>query len=774
MGYVAIGQSVQRYEDPVLLRGEGRYTGDVSLTNQSYGFVLRSPHAHARIRSIDTTAASAVDGVLTILTGKELHAEGLGKMPLLVPPVPNLDIEAIHRPDRFGLALDTVRVVGEPVAFVVAETLDIAKDAAEKIEIDYEVLACAVEAPAAMAEGGSTVWEERPGNMSFEKEFGDKEATDAAFAGADHVVSQHMVVNRVAVNSIEVRGTVADFDSATGKCTVYVGNQGVFGLRNVLADLIFNEPAENFRVITGNMGGSFGMKGTYPETILTVWASRRLGRPVKWENDRQESILSDNHGRGKIADAELALDKDGNFLGLRVNVIANMGAYLSPLAFMHTLLSIGGLVGVYKTPAAHHKVSGVFTNTGSTNPYRGSNRPDTCYILERLIDVAAAEIGIDRVELRRRNFIKPDDMPYKIPLGGVYDCGDFERNFDDALARIDYAGFMARQEQSAKDGKLRGFGVANNIENAAGPGNEYADIAFDKDGSVTVSAGTTDNGQGHATMYTQVVCDRLGISPDRVRVIEGDTAALADGGGTGGSRVSSYGSSAATAAADQLIEKGRQIAAHILEAGISDIEFDDGRFVVAGTDKEVSLDEVVEAAFAPEKLPAGMETGFSESGTFQGKAPNYPNGCHACEVEVDPDTGRVDLVRYVGVSDVGRVINPLILAGQIHGGIGQGAGQVLMEGIEYDPDSGQMLTGSFLDYAMPRANDFCAFEVADNPTFTEVNPLGVKGAGEVGTACAMPVVVNAVVDALSAYGVTHIDMPLTAEKVWSAMHAARN
>jgi len=774
MGIVAIGQSVTRDEDPVLLTGRGQYNGDINLPNMAYGYVLRSPHARAKIKSIDTSAAAAMEGVAAVLTGDDLMADKIGKMPLVVPPIPGLDIETVHRPARYGLAVGEVRVVGDPVAFIVADSLLIAKDAAELVEVDYEVLDPVTDALTSKDGSTVTVWEDRPGNIAFEKDFGDKEATDAAFAAAAHVVRHEMVVNRVAVSSMEPRGTTADFDPKTGHTTVYIGTQGVFGMRKTLAEQIFNDKEENFRVVTGHMGGSFGMKNTYPENILTIWASRRLGRPVKWENDRQESLLSDYQGRGKQALAELALDADGKFLAIRADIVANLGAYLSPLAFMHTMLSIGGLTGVYNFPTAFHKITGVFTNTGSTNPYRGSNRPDTAYILERMIDIAAEQTGIDRFELRRRNIIPSAIMPHKTPLGPVYDCGEFEKNMDDALSKIDFAGFAARKEASAKAGKLRGFGLANNVEAAGGVGQEFADIAFAEDGSATISVGTTDNGQGHAAMYKIVVCDRLGIDPDRVRVIEGDSDALAQGNGTGGSRVSSYGSSAALAAADGLVEKGRKIAAHILEAGLSDIEFDDGRFVVAGTDKEVSIDEVIKVAFQPDQLPPDMEAGFAEEGVFTGKAPNYPNGCHVCEVEVDPDTGGVDLVRYVAVSDVGTIINRLTLDGQIHGGIGQGAGQVLMEGLQYDENSGQLLTGSFLDYAMPRASDFPAFELADNPTFTEANPLGVKVAGEVGTACAMPAVVNAVVDALKDHGVAHIDMPLSAEKVWAAMHQPRH
>ena len=769
MGIVSVGQPVPRHEDPTLLKGQGRYTGDVTLPNQTYGFVLRSPHAHAIIKSIDTTAALSANGVLAVLTGNEYRAENLGKLPLVVPPIPNFNASSVFQPTRLALACETVNFVGEEVAFVVAETLDQAKDAAELINVDYEILPAVVDAEEAMKDTAPQVWPDCSGNLSFVEDLGDKEATDQAFAAAHHVVKLRSIVNRSSANTIEARGTNANYDPKSGHCTVYVGTQGAFGMRKTLAEVIFNDSENNFRVITGNMGGSFGMKGLYAETLLTVWASRKLHRPVKWENERQESILSDYHGRDKISDAELALDENGKFLGLRVTTIANLGTYLSPLALMHTLLSNGGLVGVYTTPAVHLTVKGVFTHTGSTNPYRGSNRPDVAYVLERLIDVASVETGIDRLELRRQNFILPKDMPYKTPLGPTYDCGDFERNFEEALQLIGHIDFEKRRQNSKSNGKFRGLGVANNVENAAGAGTEFADIAFDEEGIVHVYAGTTEHGQGHPTMYRQVVSELLGIDMDKIVIHEGDTDKMEQGNGTGGSRVSSLGTSAAKIAAEDLVEKARPIAAHLLEAGVNDIEFLNGLFQIVGTDRSVSWDRILEASNSNDQLPEGIKTELSVNAHFESSAPNFPSGCHACEVEIDIDTGKVDIIRYVGVSDVGTVINPLLLNGQIYGGIGQGAGQVLMEGIRYNPDNGQMETGSFLDYAMPRASDFCSFELADNPTITKVNPMGSKGAGEVGTACAMPAVVNAVVDALAPLGIKHLDMPVTSQSMWNAI-----
>ena len=772
MGIVSVGQPVPRHEDPTLLKGEGCYTGDVTLPNQAYGYVLRSPHAHARIKFIDPSAAMAAPGVLIVLTGSEYRAENLGKLPLVVPPIPNLDLEKMLRPPRLALACDKVNFVGEEVAFVVAETLDQAKDAAELIDVEYEPLPSVVDAEEALKDGAPLVWAKCPGNLSFTEEMGDKKSTDAAFASAKHIVKLRSVVNRASANTIEARGTNADYNPSTGHCTVYVGAQAAFGMRKTLAELIFNDQEENFQVITGNMGGSFGMKGVYAETLLTVWASRKLKRPVKWENERQDSILSDYHGRDKVSYTELALDENGTFLGLKVTTIANMGGYFSPLALMHTILSNGGLVGVYTTPAIHLTVKGVLTHTGSTNPYRGSNRPDVAYVLERLIDMASVETGIDRFELRRRNFITKENMPYKTPLGLTYDCGDFGKNFEEALELIDFKGFEERRKKSSAKRKYRGLGVANNVENAAGVGTEFADIAFDVDGTVNIYAGTTEHGQGHPTMYRQVVSQILGIDANKIVVHEGDTDKLEQGNGTGGSRVSSLGASAARIASEGIIEKARQIASLLLEASISDIIFKDGSFKIAGTDRSVSWESIINAAFSKEPLLEAIESGLSVNAQFESSAPNYPSGCHACEVEIDMETGKVDIVRYVGVSDVGNVINPLLLNGQIFGGIGQGAGQVLMEGIRYDKNTGQMKTGSFLDYAMPRASDFCSFELTDNPTITEVNPMGSKGVGEVGTACAMPTVVNAVVDALAPLGVKHVDMPVSAENIWTAINMA--
>lgn len=770
MGIVAVGQSVPRYEDPTLLRGEGIYTGDLRLPNETFGYVLRSPHAFARIKGIDSSAALAAPGVLCILTGADMEADNIGPLPNIMPPIPGLDVDAMFVAKRYVLATDMARMAGHEIAYVVAETLAQAKDAAELIEVDYEPLTPLTDS-AALAEGAPR-YADRPNNLAFTNEYGDKDATDAAFAAADHVVKHRLTVNRVSPNTIENRNTVADYDSETGRWTLYVPTQGPFAMKGVLANQIFNTEPENFRIITSKMGGSFGMKGFYAESILTIWAAKKVGRPVRWENERGESLHTDQHGRDKVVDAELALDKDGKFLGVRVTSVANLGAFFGPMGMMHTNLSLIGMVNVYATPACHFIIKGAYSNCAPTGPYRGSNRPDSTFIMERLADVAADQLGIDRIELRKRNVIPADAMPYTIPLGTVYDCGDFGSNMEMALKAIDYDGFEARRKETESRGLLRGFGLANNVEQAAGVGEEYVTYRFNEDGTLTIIAGTTEQGQGHPTMYAILASDTLGIDTDKINVIEGDTDAQAAGNGTGGSRVSVMGSNAAQLAGAGIIEKGTQIASHVLEAATADIEFANGTFTVAGTDKTVSLAEVVAASFDHANLTDGVTPGLEEYATYVGKAANYPNGCHVCEIEVDPETGASTIVRYVGVNDVGTVINPLTFQGQILGGIGQATGQALMEDVSYDPESGQLQTGSFLDYAMPRGDDFCDIEIIDNPHPTKNNPLGSKGAGEVGCACAMPAVVSGILDALKPYGVNHLDMPLTPLKVWSAIQAA--
>ena len=770
MGIVSVGQSVARYEDPYLLRGEGRFTADVSFPDQAYGYVLRSPHAFARINGIDTAKAEAAPGVLAVLTGADMVADGIGPLPNIIPPLPNIDPEQMFIAKRHILATDMARLVGHEVAFIVAETLAQARDSAELVEVDYAPLEALTDSLKVAA--GASRYQDKPDNLAFDNHFGDKDATDAAFAAAAHVVKHRLTVNRVAPSPIENRTTNASYDDGTDRWTVYVPTQGPFAMRGVLAGQIFNTDPAKFHLITGNMGGSFGTKGFSVESILAIWATKRVGRPVKWENERTESMHSDQHGRDKVVDAELALDADLNFLALRVASVANMGAFFGPMGMMHTHLSLIGLINVYKTPAIHINVKGAYSNTSPTGPYRGSNRPDSTFIMERLVDVAARQLGVDPIDLRRRNVIPAGAMPYKMPLGTIYDSGDFGSNMDKALAGIDHAGFDARKAESQQRGLLRGFGLANNVEQAVGIGQEFVTYRFQENGDLTIIAGTSDQGQGHPTMYRLLASDQLGIDTDRITVIEGDTDAQEAGGGTGGSRVSVMGSNAARNAGAGIIDKGREIAGHLLEASAADIEFAGGTFTVAGTDKSVSLDAVAAAAFEAANVVDGGTPGLEEYANYEGKKANYPNGCHVVEVEVDPETGRPEIVKYVAVNDVGTVLNQLTFRGQIMGGIGQAVGQALMENVAYDADTGQLLTGSFLDYAMPRGNDFCAIEIIDNPHPTDSNPLGAKGAGEVGCACSMPAVVNGVLDALAPLGITHLDMPLTPDKIWAAINEA--
>ncbi len=769
MGIVSVGQSVPRHEDPRLLRGEGRYTADIALDRQVYGYTVRSPHAHARITGIDRTAAAAAPGVLTVLIGADYAADGLGEIPVMLSPAPGFDKDAAIIPPRLALATDKVRMVGDGVAFIVAETLNQAKNAADLLEIEYQLLDAVTDTGASAQPGASLVWEGQTDNRAFTYSLGDPQATQAAFASADKIVSARIEMQRLAVASLEGRTAIANFDQATGKVTFYVPVQGAFATRVGVAKGIFDMDPEDVRIITGDIGGSFGLKSFTPEMALTLWAAKRLGRPVKWVNERQDSLLSDHQGRGKISQAELALDANGKFLGLRVTTTASLGAYFSQMGMMHTTLSTSGLVGVYDIATAYVTINGYFSNAAPTGPYRGAGRPDASYVIERLIDIAAAETGIDRLELRRRNLIPASAMPYKTALGPTYDSGDFAKNMETALTGIDAAEFESRRAAAAEKGKLLGLGIANNIENAGAPGMEFADISFDQNGVATLAAGTTDHGQGHATLYSQIMSERLGIDPEEIVVREGDTDLLADGRGTGGSRVSAMGSGAVMAAVDVTIVNATKIAAHQLETAEADISFDAGLFQVRGTDRTLSLREVVTASFLPDGVPQGMEPGLSGEGIYKGSAANFPNGCHAVEVEIDRETGRAALTRYVASHDVGRVLNPLLVNGQVTGGIAQSVGQALLEAVVYDPSDGQLLSGSFLDYCMPRASDFCHIDVIDNPTPTSANPLGAKGVGEVGAACAVPAVVNAVMDALSPFGVTHLDTPLTSAKLWRAM-----
>jgi carbon-monoxide dehydrogenase large subunit len=767
----AVGQPVRRTEDPRLLKGLGQFLDDISLSGQAHGFVLRSPHAHARIRLIDFAAAETAPGVLAVLTGAELLADGIDPLRSRFGGLKRGSEDMFHA-TRYALAAERVRHVGDPVAFVVAESLYQARDAADLVEVDYEIMQPVSSAVEAIEEGAPLIWDDCPGNVSFHHELGDKAATEAGFAQAAHVTRRKFDISRVSANTLEPRGCIGHYDALNDRYTLHAGLQAPHGVRQDLAENVFGLPEHRFRLVSGDVGGSFGMRGgTYLENVLVLWASKRVGRPVKWISERGEAFVSDNHARDNISEAALALDENGRFLALKVSTVANLGAYLASNGIWPTFGNLGSLAGVYLTPAIHVEVTGAYTSTNSTAPYRGAGRPEAAYVIERLIDCAAYEIGINPIELRRRNTIPAEAMPYKTGLTFTYDSGMFEKNMDDALRLADYAGFEARRSQARARGRLRGLGISNTIEQA-GRGPESAEIRFDPDGSVTLLVGTASHGQGHGTVYRQLFCDRLGLPPEAVRVVEGDSDATAYGGGTMGSRSMTAAGAAISLATDKIIEKGRRLAADLLEAAEVDVVFSDGGFSVSGTDRSIALDEVVRQAFLGQNLPSGGEVGLAETATFVPEASNFPNGCHVCELEIDEETGDLEILRYSVVDDVGTVVNPLLLEGQIHGGIAQGAGQALSEAILYD-QAGQLLTGSFLDYGMPRADALCSIETASNPVPTATNPLGVKGVGEAGTVGALAAVCNAVVDALAPLGIDHFDMPATPERIWRAISDAR-
>jgi aerobic carbon-monoxide dehydrogenase large subunit len=769
----ALGQSVPRTEDPRLLTGRGRYADDVTLPRLAHAQVLRSPHAHARIRAIDVRAAQQMPGVLAVLTGADWAAEKYGSF----KPAPvrqRRDGQPMFAPTRPALAHGRAMLVGDPVAFVVAESVELAKDAAERIEVDYEPLPSVTQTDQALAPGAPKLWPECRDNECFLYALGDKRAVDAAFAKAHHVARVKLVFNRITAATMEPRGCIGEWDDRLGRYTLYLGTQRPHGTRADMARRVLNIPETQLRVVAGDVGGSFGMKGGhFPEYPLALWASRKVGRPVKWICERTEGMLTDDHDRDHISDAELALDKDGNFLAMRVRNVSNVGAYVAPGGIISPTMHLGGLAGTYTTPAIHVEVSAVYTNTTSIGPYRGSGRPEASYIVERLIDTAAREMGLDRAALRRRNTVPASAMPFKTGLVFTLDCGEFEKNLDRALEMAEYASFERRRADARARGRLRGIGMANIIEQTSQIMGETVMVRFDPSGTVTVIPGSISHGQGHETMYKILLSDRLGLDEADIRVTFSDTDLAPDGGGTFASRTAVLGGNAATVAADKIIAKARRIAAHAMEASEGDLEFADGSFRVAGTDKSVTLKEIAQASFVPSRLPPGLETGLYETASYAPEIPNFPNGCHVCEVEIDPETGASEVLRYVVVDDVGTVINKLTLEGQIHGGVAQGVGQAFTEHLVYDPASGQLVTGSFMDYGMPRADDMCSFEMDENPVPTKTNPLGVKGAGEAGNVGALAAIMNAVVDALSPLGIAHIDMPATPEKVWQAIRRAK-
>src|SRR5919206_765465 len=777
MAVQAIGERVRREEDFRLLTGRGRYVDDVPAIGPhgepaARAYVLRSPHAHARILSIDIAPAKAAPDVLAILTGADLKRRGLGTLRPLVPRRKKNGAPAFVCPQPL-LAQDRVRYVGDPVAFVVAETLNQAKDAAELIAVEYEPLPSAITAEAALAPGAPAVWADNPGNEAFTFAAGDSAAVEAALAHAPRVIRMRIPVNRVTANSMEPRGCLAYYDPADERYTIRCTVQSVHQIRAALAGQIFRLPHHQVRVLCDNMGGGFGMKGgCYPEYGLSLWASEVVGRPVRWTSERSEGLLSDEQARGSSVEAELGLDDNGKFLALRTRWISSIGAYYSSdRPTIPLTIGMGCLVNTYTFPAVYAECTAVLTNTMTTAPYRGGSRPEPIYFTETIIEKAARELGIDPAELRRRNTIPASAMPYETPMKQTYDSGDFGKNLGDALALAEYDRIAERRGNARRRGKLRGIGVATTVAATGGRDYEHAEIRFDPAGGVVLITGSMDHGQGHGTTFKQVLSEKLGIDADRIRYRYGDSDLVTMGIGTFGSRSAQLAGSAIITAADRLIEKGRKIAAHVMEAAASDIVFEAGRFTIAGTDRSIAIDEVARHSFQAAQLPEDMETGFTERANFgPADAATFPSGAHVAEVEIDIETGEVRLARYCAVDDVGTILNPLLCEGQIHGGIVQGIGQALLENLVYDPETGQLVSGSFQDYAMPRADDFCRFELEENSNPTDKNPLGVKGVGEAGTIGSIPAVMNAVNNALAAIGAPPVDLPATPEKVWRALH----
>jgi len=769
-GPYAVSQPVSRKEDPRLLLGGGKYTDDKNLAGQAYAYFVRSPVAHGELKSVDISAAKAAPGVLAVLTHNDIAAAGLGTLPNNLP-LKSRDGTPLIKPPRPVLATGRVRHMGEPIAAVIAETAMQARDAAELVELDITALPAVTSLDKALADGAPQLHEEAPGNVCLDFQMGDAEATAKAFSEAAHITKLHLVNNRCFVSAMEPRAAIGDFDTGEDRYVLHVCSQGVMGMRNILANAVFNCEPEKIHVITGDVGGSFGMKAMpYHEYPVIMLAAKQLGRPVKWTADRSESCLSDHQGRASQFDAELALDKDGHFLAARVHGLADMGGYLTgtgPLAQSVNICK--NLPCMYKTPAVDVNMKCVFTNTVYIGAYRGAGRPEGNFIMERLVDKAAREMKIDPIELRRRNIVAPSAMPFTAASGQVIDSGDFEPMLVQAVAASDWAGYDSRKSGSAARGRKRGIGVCSYLEVTAPAGKEHGGIRFGDDGRVTMVSGTLDYGQGHRSTFAQIVSARLGIPFENIDLLQGDSDELLVGGGTGGSRSVIAAGGAFYEAAAEVVEKGKAVAGHVLEAAVEDIEFDRGEFRITGTDRKITLLDLADKA-----RELGGANGLPDSldvNLVHDTAPSaFPNGVHIAEVEIDPDTGETEVVRYTVVDDFGNVINPLLAAGQVHGGVVQGIGQALMENVVYD-DDGQLVTGSYMDYAMPRADQVPDIIFLDHPVPAKTNVLGAKGAGEAGVSGALPAVMNAVVDALSDSGVEAIDMPATPEKVWRALNA---
>jgi carbon-monoxide dehydrogenase large subunit len=774
MGNFGIGQAVRRVEDKRFLTGTGQYTDDINVPGQAILYIVHSTYAHADILSINTDAAKAAPGVVGVLTQADLDALNIGDILNLAAP-PDMNGKKLDVPARPALARGRVRYVGEPVAAVIAETLAQAKDAAELIEIDYAELPAVADLKAAVAAGAPEVHSaEAKGNVWTHWQLGDKAATEAAFAKAHKVVSIDLINNRIAPTAMEPRGCIAEYDAKSERYTLTQGTQGGHKIRDWLSKVILKVPADKVRVVTPDVGGAFGMKNfLFNEPIACLVAAKMFGRPIKWMADRAGSFLNDAHGRDQVNHAELALDKDGTFLGLRVSSLGNVGAYLSQYgAAIPTMAGCAMLTGAYRTPAAYVDVKVVFTHTTPVDAYRGAGRPEAAYVMERLVDKASREMGIPAAELRRKNFIRPEEFPFKTALGHKFDSGRYAELMDAAYSRGDVAGFEARRAESKKKGKLRGLGVSYYVEACAGGQGEQPHLKFDANGKLQILIGTQDNGQGHRTVYAQIAADAFGIPIEDITVIQGDTDIVPTGVGTGGSRSIPVGGSAVRQTVIKMLEQGKTIASNLLEASAQDIEFEGGAFKIAGTDRKVDLKDVVAASFDAAKrgdAPAGLYAAES----YAPSGATFPNGCHVCEIEIDEDTGELEFLNYTIQDDLGYAMNPLLMEGQIFGGAVQGLGQALFEHAVYDQSSGQLMTGSFMDYTMPRADNTPRFNFAYTEVPTPHNALGIKGAGEAGTIGATPAVANAVIDALAAVGVTHVDMPMTPVKIWEAIRDAK-
>jgi carbon-monoxide dehydrogenase large subunit len=773
MAKFGIGQAVRRVEDQRFVIGQGRYVDDIRLAGECHGVTVLSPHAHARIKSIDLSKAKAAPGVLCVLTGADAVAEKLGAMTAHLMPE-DFGAPKGHRTFQPLLVSDKVRCVGDRVAFVVAETFAQARDAAELITVDYEPLPAVSNIEDAAKEGAPKVWEDNAsGNVAFRLMFGSQEATDAAFAKAKHVVKLRVENNRLSPVSMEPRVAIGDYDPANDFYTLYTASQNPHGARMELSH-IFHVPENHIRVVSPDVGGGFGLKGgIFPDDALVVWASRKLKRPVRWLASRSEAMQTDHHGREMVYYGELALDEHGKILGLRSKSLFQMGAYFVGAALAAGAFSLRFVPQAYDIQTMHIMSQGLFTNTSQSGPYRGAGRPEAAYFMERLIEHAAHEIGMEPAEIRRRNLIPPGKLPYTTPTHWVYDSGEFTRLMDHCIEISDPKGYAARKKASEKTGKLRGRAVSFYIE-FGGIFNERMDLRFDPSGALSIFGGTHSHGQGHATVFAQMVHEWLGVPFEQIRYVQGDTAQVAIGRGTYGARSMVVGGNALKSAADIIIDKGKKLAADMMEADVGDLEFKDGQYRVSGTDKAMSIVDVAKASYAPmgpltDKFGVGLES----TGSYSANPPSHPNGSHVCEVEVDPETGEVTIDRYHVVDDLGRIINPMIVRGQIQGGVIQGVGQALMEHHVYDRDNGQLITGTFMDYAMPRAVDLPSIDANMEEVACKTNPLGVKGIGESGTIGAPPTVINAVIDALRPLGVEKIDMPATPLRVWQTIRQAQ-